>query len=483
MKYKSIWELNNICENPKLNNDLEVDIVIVGGGIAGITTAYYLRNSNKNIILLEKDLVGNGVSKYTTGKLTYLQNGIYPNISKIRTKSDALEYFNSQKDAIKLAKEIIYKHQIDCNLTPIASYLFAYNDTKMFNEEKKFLIDANCKFEECKRLPINFPCKKALFVHDTFCFHPLKFINKLKELINCSNLQIYEKTLVTDINKEDDYYVINTNSYKIHCKKVIITTNYPFFILPKLLPFKLNLEKSYLLEATKKNEDNFLALSTDKPNYTFRIDNEHFIFGGYSHNLSKEVNYQEKIKNILDDFNNHFDNKINNYWSIHDVISKDHIPLIGKLSKDHQNILIATAFHKWGMTNGILAGKILSDIILNKDNRYINLFSPERNTNIKSIINIITNDSIISKSFIDSKLKPNKAFYKNVKFRKENGINIGIYTDENNIEHKIINCCPHLKSSLIFDEEAKVWICPCHGSMFDIDGNLLKEPSTINIKY
>ena len=141
MEYKSIWELNDINENPKLNNDLEVDVVIVGGGIAGISTAYYLRNSNKKIILLEKDKVGNGVSKFTTGKLTYLQNGIYPNIIKDRSKSDALEYFNSQKEAIKLAKEIIYKHQIDCNLTPVASYLFAYNDTKSFNEEKELLDD------------------------------------------------------------------------------------------------------------------------------------------------------------------------------------------------------------------------------------------------------------------------------------------------------------------------------------------------------
>ena len=483
MEYKSIWELNNISETPKLNENLEVDIVIVGGGIAGITTAYYLRNSNKKIVLLEKDCVGCGVSKYTTGKLTYLQNGIYPNIAKTRSKSDALEYFNSQKDAIKLAKEIIYKHQIDCNLTPIASYLFAYNDTKKFNEEKKFLIDAECKFEESKTLPINFPCKKALYVHDTFCFHPLKFINKLKEIINSSSVHIYEKTLVTDINKEDEYYIVKTSSNQIKCKKVIITTNYPFFILPKLLPLQLKLEKSYLLEATKNDEDNFLALSTDKPNYTFRIDNEHFIFGGYSHNLSKEVNYQEKTQEVLNDFKNHFDNKINNYWSIHDVISKDHLPLIGRLNKTHENVIIATAFHKWGMTNGILAGKIISDIILNKENRYIKLFAPERKLAIKGIVNTITNDSIVGKAFIDSKINKNKKFYKNVMFKNENGINIGIYTDENNIEHKIINRCPHLKSSLIFDEEAKVWICPCHGSMFDVDGNLLKEPSIINIKY
>lgn len=483
MEYKSIWELNDINENPKLNNDLEVNVVIVGGGIAGISTAYYLRNSNKKIILLEKDKVGNGVSKFTTGKLTYLQNGIYPNIIKDRSKSDALEYFNSQKEAIKLAKEIIYKHQIDCNLTPIASYLFAYNDTKNFNEEKEFLKEAKCQFEESKKLPINFPCKEALFVHDTFCFHPLKFITKLKEIINNSNLNIYENSIVKNIIKEDGYYIIETDTNKVKTKQVIITTNYPFFTFPKLLPLQLKLEKSYLLEATKNNEDNFLALSTDKPNYTFRIDNEHFIFGGYSHNLSKEINYQEKMNTVLDDFKKHFDNEINNYWSIHDVVSKDHLPLIGSLNKENEGLLIATAFHKWGMTNGILAGKILSDIILDKTNKYKELFDPERDLKVKGIINMVTNDSLIGKAFIDSKLNKNKKDYKNVTFKNEDGVNIGIYIDENNIEHKIINRCPHLKSSLIFDEEAKVWICPCHGSMFDIDGNLLKGPSVDNITY
>jgi len=133
------------------------------------------------------------------------------------------------------------------------------------------------------------------------------------------------------------------------------------------------------------------------------------------------------------------------------------------------------------MTNGTLAGKIISDIILNKNNEYINLFNPLRNTNfLKTIHNIYSS----AKPFLENKIYKNKEFYsKNVVFSKRNGKNVGIYIDNNGKEHIVYNLCPHLKCSLIFNEEELTWDCPCHSSRFDIDGNVIKGPSNYNIGY
>lgn len=483
MKNRSVWKLEDSMMEESLKQDMNVDVAIVGGGLAGMMTAYYLRNCSKNVILLEKDTVGSGLSSSTTGKLTYLQDQMYPEIEKSRSKEDAKAYFESQKEAMKLAKSIILKHNIDCNLTPVASYLFASVDDKELKEEKAFLKEVQCPFEECNELPISFPCKEAIFVHDTYCFHPVKFIQEIKKLILHSSVRIYENTRVTALDHGEDGYTLYTKDHKIKAQQVIITTHYPFFVIPKLLPLQLKLEKSYLLESERKEEPLFLAISTDAPHYTFRIDKEHFIFGGYSHNLASKLDYQKEKEEMMNTFKNYFDKEIRYVWSAHDVLSKDHLPFIGSISENHPNLFIATAFHKWGMTNSFLAGKLLSDLILEKENPYQELFSPTRNPSLKGIVDATMNDAVIGGRYLQTKMQEQQVFYKNIHFEKEDDEEIAVYTDEDGMEHKIKYRCPHLKSGLIFDESEKIWICPAHGSRFDVDGHLLEGPSTCDITY
>ena len=147
-------------------------------------------------------------------------------------------------------------------------------------------------------------------------------------------------------------------------------------------------------------------------------------------------------------------------------------------------MLIGTGYNTWGMTNGSLAGKILSDIILKKENKYINLFNPMRKINKGKIINFPLILGSNAYSFIKSKIYKNKKWYPNtVRFEKRNGKNIAIYIDENKKEHIVYNLCPHLKCSLNFNEIELTWDCPCHGSRFDIDGNCIEGPSNYNITY
>lgn len=482
MENKTIWELPK--EEPlKLNENKKVDIAIIGGGMAGLNTAYHLKDSDLNIIILERDNVGHGVSKKTTGKLTYLQGEIYPNIEKIRSKEEAEMYFYSQKDAIRLAKEIILQNNIDCDLLALDSYLFANNDTKEYDKAKGFLNNVNERYTEHKELPIDFPCQAALSVSNTYTFHPIKYLYALKKIIQNHNIPIYENTIVHAIDKKDDHYIIHTGDYDIEANKVIVTTHYPFFVLPALLPMSLKLEKTYLLNSQKNNEPEFTAISTDAPYYTFRSDKEHFIFGGFSHNLAQKLNYKENNDEMIETFKNHFTNEIECFWSTHDMTSKDHLPIIGVLNDDNPNLYIATAFHKWGMTNGILSGKIIADIILEKENKYIELFKPDRFPTIQAVTKAIGDNFTIDMTYINTKINKEKDFYKNITFDERDGLPCATYTDENGIEHTIVNRCPHLKCSLIFNELDKTWDCPCHGSRFTLDGELLQGPSVYDVKY
>ena len=379
-----------------------------------------------------------------------------------------------------MALDNIKKYGIKCDLEKNNSYLFAAYDVDKLDKMKKFLKKTKIKYEECD-LPVNIPNINAIKVNDTFVFHPLKYITSLREIIIKSKVQIYENTRATSISFEKDYYKVTTLEGNIKAKKIIICTHYPFFVIPGLMPLRLSLEKSYALLSPYKNEK-FNAINVDDEVYSVRFYKDNIIVGGFSHPLYKNINYKKEEDKLIYFYKKYFNKDIEMAWQTHDLTSHDYLPMIGRLNKNHPNLLIATAFNKWGMTNGILAGKILADLALNKQNKYADLFRLDRPISFTKVTNFITNNFMVGKTYIGTKLIKNKDFYKNVHIEMIDGKCSGIYNDENGEKHIVSNTCPHLKCSLIFNKLDKTWDCPCHGSRFDIDGNLLEGPSVFDIK-
>ena len=168
-------------------------------------------------------------------------------------------------------------------------------------------------------------------------------------------------------------------------------------------------------------------------------------------------------------------------WSNKDIITSDYLPYIGLIE---DNLLIATGYNTWGMTNSTIAGSVISDIILNKENKYINLFNPKRSFNMGKLLNfpLVLGSNV--KSYVGSLINKNKSWYsENIKFMNLDGKSVGIYTDDKNKEHIVYNKCPHMKCGLIFNEVEKTWDCPCHGSRFDISGKCIEGPSNYDITY
>lgn len=480
MKQKSIWT-NEINEEPypELNEDIKCDVLIIGGGIAGISAALNLKD-NKNVVLIDKDKIGYGVTSHTTGKLTYLQGTMYTDIQKAHDFNIARQYLESQKDAIEIAIENIKKYNIDCDLEKNYSYLFTTEEDKKLNDQRDFLLKTNIDFEDSE-LPIDIPCKDAIKVKDTYVFHPLKYITGIKDIIK-EKVKIYENTTAIDMDYKDNHYIIKTkNGYTITSNKVIITTHYPFFIFPGLIPIKLGLNQSYALSAKHKNE-NWNAINIDKEIHSIRFYKDNIIVGGFSHDLSDNIDYKKEEDRLINYYNTYFKNKPENVWLTHDLKSHDYLPIISRLNENHPNLLVATGFNKRGMTNGILAGKILADLVNNVENRYETLFKIDRSPSLEKAKNFITSNFKIGKTFIGTKLDKNKEFYNKTYITNIDGHPCGVYIDEKGEKHIVRNTCPHFKCSLIFNNANKTWDCPCHGSRFDIDGNLIEGPSVFDIK-
>lgn len=480
----SIWEEIKVKEIKNSVKDFNTDVLIIGGGITGLSTAYFLMDSNLDVAIIDKSNIGRGITCKTTAKVHFLQGDIYQKLESSFNKDVSKKYFDSQMDAIKLVKDIIDKEKIKCDFKECDSYIFTKEDKdiKKIEREKELLESWNIECKSINKLPIHFPIKYGIMVKGNYTFHPLKYINGLASTVK-DKINIYENVLALEIVPQSDgSYIVKTDKNTITCKYVVIACFYPFFTFPGLIPIKTYIKREYVNCSKYDNVSNFTALSVGNKLHSIRFYKDYIIYGSNDHRLTNRVKYQDNYKQSMSDFKMFFSKDPEYTWMNQDLMSNDYLPLIGRINKNNPNLLIACSFNAWGMTNGTLSGKLLSDIILGKENRYIQLFKPDR-MNAAGIINSIISSGNYAKIYIQTIVKKNQTCNnKNVYTVKINGEYYGVYCDDYDKKHIVKLMCPHLKCYLVFNEAELTWDCPCHGSRFDMDGNIICGPSKYSVK-
>ena len=216
MEKNVLWSKDYSIKNYD-NNQIskDTDILIIGGGITGLTTSYFLKGSNYKVTLIDKGKIGCGITFKTTGKVSYLQGDIYSKLNKLFNKKISKLYFNSQIDGIKIIKDIVSTNNIDCDLEKVLSIVFTLEDKniKKINEEKDILKKFGVKVNDVKDNRI----KGGISVDDTYVFNPIRYINSLVKILE-KKINIYENVLANDIKKVQDYYLVSTSSGVIKIK-------------------------------------------------------------------------------------------------------------------------------------------------------------------------------------------------------------------------------------------------------------------------
>lgn len=490
MENKSIW-LKNVDVKPlePLKENINVDVLIIGGGMTGMSTAYNLKDSELKVALVDRNLVGHGVTARSTAKITYLQELIYEKLLKTFSHKETKLYLESQIEAMMLLAKTIKENKIKCNYQKASSFVFTNDEKEILKikVQKDFLESVGITVKESKKIPFNVKSKYAIEVKDTAVFNPVKYLLSLKEICVKKGIKIYENTKIVSVDKIRDKYICLTNKNKIIADKVVIACHYPFFLFPFFMPVKAYIEQSYISASRVEDIQDFSAITSKNPTKSIRYysnaTKKYLIYLNGSHNLCNKNDIENNFSNLVREVKS-LGYKPDYIWSNGDLITSDSLPYIGSISNNQANLFIGTGYNTWGMTNGTIAGKIISDLILNKENKYSVLFSPTRSFNLAKITHFPLNLYSSAKSFIGNKLVKNKSWYnKNIIFKKIDGENVAIYKDENNKKHIVYNKCPHMKCSLIFNNVEKTWDCPCHASRFDIDGKCIKGPSRYNISY
>ena len=497
----SLWieTTKNELNLKPLEQDEQTEICIIGAGMFGLTTAYYLTQLGKKVIVLEKGDIGEKVSGHTTGKITSQHGLFYDHLIKDYGEEYAHKYLEANEETIKNIKEIIDREQIECDYTERKAYVYTTKQDEVIDIENE--VEAVKKIGKDARLVTNmelpFKIKSAIEFDGQAQFHPRKYMLGLAKSIIKDN-KIYNFTTVTDVEKSGETFIVYTDRGVINSKYVVLATHYPIINAPGFHFLKMYQSTSYIIAIeTNSKLPQGMYINNKPPIYSFRTaqynGKEILLIGGSDHKTgepipdnSKYEDLEKKAKELYPDC------KVLFRWNTRDCITLDKIPYIGEFSNLMKNMYIGTGFKKWGMAFSNIAGNIVTDMIMERKNKYADIFNATRMNPIKnrwevknmvkeSVESLALNKFKIETHSIDEIKNDNGGII------KIDGENIGIYKDKEGKIYAVKPVCTHLGCLLSWNNLDKTWDCPCHGSRFDYMGKNIYEPArkkltTINIQ-
>lgn len=472
---QSVWSDSCKFEKRKvLDKDIKTDVLVIGAGIAGILTAYMLRENGKEVVLIDKDEVCSGNTKNTTAKITSQHDLIYDNLISEFGLDMAKQYARANELAIEKYEKIIKERKIDCEFEKHSAYVYSLNEIDKIKKEveaaKKLGICA--EFVQNTNLP--FEVKGAVKFNNQAQFNPLKFLKNISK-----DLLIYEHTRAVEIKEN----LVVTNRGNITANNIVVTTHYPIMNTPGYYFMRMHQERSYVIALENADNVNGMYIDVEKNGCSFRNYKNLLLLGAIDQRTgeNEKGGSYDKLRKIAKDL--YPNSKEKYHWSAQDCMTIDNIPYIGKYSDETENIYVATGFNKWGMTSSMVSAMIISDMILGKDNDFSEIFSPKRFDLSLSISNMAKDITETTKNFIAQKIYIPSSKIEHIKnghagIVEYNGEKVGVYKNNEGKEFIVTTKCPHLGCQLGWNADELTWDCPCHGSRFDYKGKLIDSPST-----
>ena len=472
---QSVW--SDSCKFKRrsiLDKDIKTDVLVIGAGIAGILTAYMLKKNGKEVVVIDKDEIASGNTKNTTAKITSQHDLIYNKLICEFGEEKARQYAKANELAIKRYEEIIRERNIDCDFEKHPAYVYSLNEIDSIKKE----VDAANKLGICAEFVQNtnlpFEVKGAVKFNNQAQFNPLKFLNHISK-----DLLIYENTRALEIKEN----LVITNRGTITANVIVVATHYPIMNTPGYYFMRMHQERSYVIALENADNVSGMYIDVEKNVCSFRNYKDLLLLGAIDKRTGENEKggcYDELRKIAKDLYPN---SKEKYHWSAQDCMTIDKIPYIGKYSEETPNIYVATGFNKWGMTSSMVSAMIISDMILEKENDFSEIFSPKRFDLSLSIKNLATDMIETTKNFIAQKIYIPSSKIEHIKnghagIVEYNGEKVGVYKNNDGKEFIVTTKCPHLGCQLSWNADELSWDCPCHGSRFDYKGKLIDSPST-----
>lgn len=476
---------------PVLTEDIKVDVAIIGGGIVGITTAYLLSKHGIKAAILEADHILQGTTGHTTAKVTSQHDLIYSKIKSLMNEEYAKQYADANETAIRMIEKIANENNIECDFVPQSAYAFTQDDkyVNKISDEVEAAASLGIKAAYIEEIPFSIPIKAAVRFDNQAQFHPRKFLLPLAQKVKDSGIQIFEQSRVVDIEEGSNYVLITNHGKKVTAQKVIIASHYPCYNKHGLYFGRIYSERSYALAIKAKEKyPGGMYINVEEPARSLRSQmsdqGELIIVGGDHHKTGQGIDTDLHYEALVDFANNLFTVEDFPYrWSTQDCMTLDKVPYVGHFTSKTPNMYIASGYGKWGMTNSMASAMILSDLIIKGESPWQEVYNPSRQTIAASAKNFVVENLNVAKELIGGKIshapenvdiKPGEG-----KVIESDGKRVGAYRDEQGTLHVVDTTCTHMGCELTWNSAEESWDCPCHGSRFTYEGDVVEGP-TVN---
>ena len=425
---KSVWQDGDFCpEYPKVTGDLETEVLVIGGGMAGVLCALRLQEAGKQVVLAEANRIGSGITARTTAVLTAQHDYLYQDMAKDFGEVAAKAYLQANLDAVAAFRKLSEK--IPCDFEDMPSIQFTSREPQRLQKEVQTVnrLGFPAKFQTSVSLPV--AVSGAVVYPAMAQFHPLKFLAGAVK-----GLRIFENSRALQLEGTTARFTGGS----IQAKQVIIATHFPFINRKGLYFMKLYQSRSYVLALENAPDPGATMAELEGQGIYFRRWGDLLLVGGGDHRTGKKGGGFAYLRDYAQC---HFPRAREVCaWANQDCMSLDGLPYVGAYSPNMPDVYVATGFNAWGMTNSMVAAGVLTDMICGKENALSQILRPDRSVMHKQLL-----------------------------------LNLG--TTLTDFVIPTAKRCPHMGCTLRWNPQEHSWDCPCHGSRFAENGKLLDTPA------
>jgi glycine/D-amino acid oxidase-like deaminating enzyme/nitrite reductase/ring-hydroxylating ferredoxin subunit len=479
---------------PPLTAATSTDVCVVGAGFTGLTAALALARAGARVVVLDAHEVGAGVSGHTTAKITSLHQLVYAELRGRFGGDGARAYAAAQETGLAQVAAWVDELRIDCAFRrrPAFTYTESPDSLGTLQREATAARAAGLDVRLVHETDLPFPVAAAIRLDDQAELQPRSYLLGLAEALEAAGGTIHEHTTATGLTERGGPVLHTAAGHDVRADHVVVATLMPF--LDRGLFFaRLRAMRSYAIAVRAAGAvPGGMFISADSPTRSIRAhpaaeaDGELLIIGGEGHPTGEQgdttaARYRRLAAFAAERFGA---TDVTHRWSSHDLKSVDGLPYVGKLLPTSSRVWTGTGYRKWGLSNGTVAGLLLADLVQGTGNRFARLFDPWRFTPLRSAAGLAEGGVQTARHLIGDRLKgPEGRSLDDLapgegKLLQLDGELVAAHRDDTGVVHAVSPVCTHLGCRVSFNVAERSWDCPCHGSRYDPDGNVLQGPAT-----
>jgi glycine/D-amino acid oxidase-like deaminating enzyme/nitrite reductase/ring-hydroxylating ferredoxin subunit len=477
---------------PRLSGEADVDLAVVGAGVVGLSTAWEAAAAGLSVAVVEADRVAGGVSGHTTAKISALHGGAYRSVRAARGGTAARFFAESQVDAVRRVAEVAAESGIECELerAPAVTYARSAGSAAQVRAEAEAAAGAglDVRLVDGDGTGLPFPVAAAARLDGQAQFHPRRYLLGLARDFVARGGLVFEDSRVTAVDEAGPCHVTTADGGLLRARDVVVATHFPILdralLFPRLRPWR---ELVVTRVIPEDRDPGGMFVTQEQRTRSVRtspygsgrrlliVTGEKFTPG------ARDVSARwDRLGRWADE---HFPGaEPASGWAAQDNWPSDHVPFVGLLHPGARHLYVATGFAGWGISGGIMAGRLLTGLLTGHEPPWTGLYDPRRLHPVREARQLLGNQAAVARHFVGDRLPGTTAAVADVPpgggavVRHGTG-HLAVHRDEDGGLHRIRARCTHLGCLVRFNDAETCWECPCHGSRFDVDGRVLQGPA------